>query len=423
MIIQPKDLSEERELATEVLIIGSGAGGSMAAYTLAAQGIKVIVLEEGPYVDKSDFNQKENELVRKMYRRGGALATDDMSIRILQGRVFGGSTTINWMNCFRTPDDVLEEWERDYGLNHYLPENMQSHFERIEKRMSVHPVPDEHHNPQNRIILDAAAIMGIDGNVCNNNSIGCIGCGKCGLGCSYDAKQDMRLTYLTDAQNDGTTIYTSMKAEKIVRRSEDEQIISAVVQDGSGRTFQFKTQRTIVAASAIMTPLLLQSSGLTKGGLVGKYLHIHPVAGTVGVYDREIHPTYGIPMSASSHELKNITENYGVWQEVPDLEVFLAGVNMPGTGPQRREYMKQSNNMGVILTLNRDGASKNSSGRVKWIRGFNRQSGHFGLRKYPSVRYRIDPLDKKHLLIGIRQAIEMHFAAGATMVLPMHAMM
>jgi len=423
MIIQPYKLGKKNEFSADIVIVGSGAGGSIAAAKLAEQGFSVIILEEGPYVDKSDFTQEENTLVRKMYRRGGALATDDMSIRILQGKVFGGSTTINWMNSFRTPDHVLEEWAVDYGLHEYLPEYMQPHFEQIEQRMHIHEVPDSDHNQQNRIILDGAAELGIHADSCKNNSKNCIGCGKCGLGCAYDAKQDMRLTYLKDAQEYDTTIYTSCKATEIKYISRDEQIVHAVVQDGTDRTLIFQATRVIVAAGAIMSPLLLQQSGLANSKIVGNYLHLHPVLGSVGLYDRKIYPTYGIPMSAVSHELEDLTNGYGVWQEVPDLEVFLAGVNMPGTGFERKELMKQINNMGVILTLTRDGCSKKSAGSVKWMRGLNTKNGHFSLKKYPSIRYHWDPIDKEHALKGLQQAIELHFAAGATEVLPMHSKM
>jgi len=421
MIITPDNLPEDHALQADIVIIGTGAGGAMAAARFASQGYKIIMLEEGPYVSKKDFTQEENTLVRKMYRRGGALATDDMSIRILQGKVFGGSTTINWMNSFRTPDDVLEEWSADFGLEEYLPSYMESHYQGIEERMSIHTVPEDQHSPQNLIILEAAEKMGIHGEACRNNSHGCIGCGKCGLGCAYDAKQDMRLTYLKDAQQYDCTIFTSTKATRIDYQDNNNQTIHATPQDGSERHVTITTQRTIVAGGAIMTPLLLQHSGLGTGGIVGKYLHLHPVLGSVGLYDREIYPTYGIPMSAYSHELKDITNGYGVWQEVPDLELFLAGVNMPGIGPRRKELMEQANRMGVILTLTRDGASGKSAGQVRWRRGLNPQNGHFALKKYPSITYRLDPLDKKHALMGLRQAIEMHFSAGATKVLPMHA--
>jgi choline dehydrogenase-like flavoprotein len=244
------------------------------------------------------------------------------------------------------------------------------------------------------------------------------------MGCPYDAKQDMRLTYLKDAiETEMTTVFTGTKAESIDYRDKNHQIVTAVIKS-EGASIKIKTSRTIVAGGAIMTPLLLQKSGLTKGGNVGKYLHLHPVLGSLGVYPHEIHPTYGIPMSAYSHEYQDLDgKGYGIWQEVPDLEVFLAGVNFPGIGETRRELMKQFNNMGVILTLTRDGASGKSAGEVKWKRGLNLQSGHFSLKQYPSIQYKIDPVDKKHALLGLENAIDLHFAAGATEVLPMHSYM
>ena len=130
MIIQPENITDEQlTVDTDVCIIGSGAGGARSAAFLTEKGINVVMLEEGPFVSQKDFNQDGRVLVPKMYRRSAGLATDDMSMRILQGRVFGGSTTINWMTSLRTPDFVLDQWERQFGLADYSVDNMKKYFD------------------------------------------------------------------------------------------------------------------------------------------------------------------------------------------------------------------------------------------------------------------------------------------------------
>ncbi len=405
----------------DICIIGSGCGGAISAAKMSSQGFKVLVLEKGPYVSRDDFDQDESRLIKKMYENGGGLATDDMSIRILAGTTFGGSSTINWMNCFRTPEHVLKEWSENYGLEEYLPDKMIPHFEEIEKRLSVHEVSDDEHSPQNRIILDGCNNLGISANNCKNNSDGCIGCGKCGLGCYYDAKKDMRLTYLADAITSGTEIITDTKAEKIEYRNKDSQMITATLDHRGERIpITISCKRTIVAGNAIGTPLLLKKSKMGKG-VVGKYLHIHPVVATIGEFEHDINPTYGIPMSAVSHHYEKRTDGYGFWQEVPDLEIFLAGVNMPGIGKERREIMKKMKNLGVIITLTRDGASKKSTGEVTWRGGYNKQNARFSFKKVPSIRYKVDPIDMDNILAGYRNSMEIQFAAGAKTVYPMHS--
>ena len=413
MIIQPFQLSEDVSVEADVCIIGSGAGGSLAASRLAENGHSIVILEEGPFVRREDLNQDEKNLLKRLYQQQASQATDDMSIRILQGRVFGGSPTINWMTCLRTPDHVLEEWIRDFGLEEYSPKVMTPHFDRIEERMKVHTVPDEDHNPQNRLILDGARALGIHAAASQNNSDGCIGCGYCGTGCYYDAKQDMRLTYLGDALKGNTTVYTGVRAEKIHYRGSDEQVVVGVSLGHeygvSPRTVRVSCRRVVVAGSAIGTPIILQKSKLTKNRVLGKFLHLHPVTIAIGKYDRLIDPSYGIPQSTWSEEYWNLNgEGYGFWVEVAPVQPILGGINLPGMGEERREIVRNLRRLGVMIVLVRDGADKISSGEVKWTRG----------RK--SIRYRLSPTDKKHLLMGLENAIDLQFAAGAKEVYTLH---
>ena len=58
MIYSPKQVLLE-ELEVDVCIIGSGAGGAIAAAKLAELGLHVVVLEDGPAAKEQDFNQLE----------------------------------------------------------------------------------------------------------------------------------------------------------------------------------------------------------------------------------------------------------------------------------------------------------------------------------------------------------------------------
>ena len=68
-------------------MVGSGAGGGVAAAVLAAAGLDVVVLEAGGYWSERDFDGAERTGFRRLYRGGGASATDDQGVGLIAGRV------------------------------------------------------------------------------------------------------------------------------------------------------------------------------------------------------------------------------------------------------------------------------------------------------------------------------------------------
>ena len=109
-IIPGAELAELSAHEVDFAIVGSGAGGGVAAAVLAATGAKVAVVEEGGHYTRTDFNMQEAWAYPALYQEHGNRATDDLAIMILQGRNVGGGTTVNWTSSFRTPPATLRLW-------------------------------------------------------------------------------------------------------------------------------------------------------------------------------------------------------------------------------------------------------------------------------------------------------------------------
>ncbi len=86
-----------------MVIVGSGAGGSVIAAECARAGKSVLVLEMGQYKNEQDFNQLEVQGYQEMYYGGGLAASESGSISVLAGSTLGGGTVVNYMNCIPTP--------------------------------------------------------------------------------------------------------------------------------------------------------------------------------------------------------------------------------------------------------------------------------------------------------------------------------
>ena len=129
-------------LETEVLVVGSGAGGAVTAATLAAAGRSVTVIEEGPWVDPDALEPFSLEEMRAKYRHQGlAAALGAPSIAYAEGRCVGGSTEINSGLFPRLPDDLAEEWRVKYAIDGFTSETLAQYADEIESQLTVSKLP------------------------------------------------------------------------------------------------------------------------------------------------------------------------------------------------------------------------------------------------------------------------------------------
>lgn len=404
-------------LRADAVVIGSGAGGAVAASRLADAGLDVLVLEAGALRSGPEFDEREGPSFARLYAEQALRTTDDLSLSMLQGAGVGGSATVNWMVMLRTPEWVLEEWAAEHGTEGMRPSDLAPVFDRIEAETHTRLVPDDAHSPNNRIILDGARTLGWSAFPAQVNAKGCVRAGFCGHGCRVGAKQGALQVYLPRAERAGARIVPHAHAVKVEfaeaggRFPRKRVTVTHSPPGAPARDLAVEAPIVVLAGGAVETPVFLQRSGLGDGG-VGRFLRVHPVSGLFGLYDRVMYGAGGMPLTAVCDEYHRMDgKGYGSWIECPPLHPSLAAPALPGFGPAHRELMRQFPQLGTLIVLVRDGADRGrSNGDVR-----ARRDGSV------SIRYRLGRTDAAHLEAGLVAAARLHFAAGAREVRSGHA--
>lgn len=407
----------DRGMTADVCIIGSGAGGGVMAARLAEAGLDVVLLEEGGYYAPAELDEHEASMTARLYAEGGARTTEDLGLGLLQGRTLGGGTTINWMLMLEPPEYVLHEWERDYGASLLASAAMRPELARIGAEVHATFVPDDAHDPANRIILDGGRRLGWKAERARINALGCIRTGLCGLGCRYHAKQSTLAVYVPRALRAGARILSDVRADRIerVERVGPRPLkrVHATILTRETRTpigsLTVDAPIVVLAAGAIATPLLLERSGL-HGDAVGQWLRLHPTTAVAGLYDDIVYQAAGIPQSAVCTEFHEIDDGYGTWVECPPYLPALAAVATPGFGAAHAARMARFARTAALIVLTRDGHDRTTpNGRVR-------------LRRDGAACIEYAPLGHEWQLLrlGMRAAALLHFAAGAREVHTIH---
>ena len=410
-------------ITADAIVIGSGAGGAVAAARLAEAGRTVVILEAGEFVPSDEFTEREAEMTERLYAEGGLRATDDLAVSMLQGATVGGGTTVNWMIMLRTPAHVLDEWTRRFGLEGMDAAAMAPVFERIEREVHARRVPEDAHSENNRLLLNGARTLGWKVEQARINARGCVRSGFCGQGCRYDAKQGTQQTYLPRALAHGARLIANATAERIevlTRTGASAQAlptkrvlvtIRAPRSNAPAQRLTLEAPIVIVAGGGVETPLLLQRSGMGGGG-VGRYLRLHPTTAVIGVFDHQIHGEAGIPQSVMSDEfLQRDVNGYGFWLECPPLHPSVGSAAISGFGEAHASVMRRFPNLASTIALTRDGSDlQHSSGSVRSDRRGNAR-----------ITYALSARDAANVTASIEAAARVQLAAGAREAHTLHS--
>lgn len=267
--------------STDVLVIGSGFGGAIAAYHLAAGGARVTVLERGPWLEAEDYDQ-DFKLGSSTTRIFEFTVGDGMSV--LGGNCVGGGSVVYFATMPRAPRYIFDR-QGSIGRRMWPAaisrDSLEPWYDRVAEALPITPQKWET-VPYAGGVWAAACHNA--GHTCNpvpaavDTSL-CTNCNWMMSGCKFDAKRSLLLNYLPAAIAHGAEIRPLHEVQQITRNSDggyrvhyntlDE--VDYRVQTGNGA---IDAKLIVLAAGTAATPVILQRSEPSLGAMpdaVGKY--------------------------------------------------------------------------------------------------------------------------------------------------------
>jgi choline dehydrogenase-like flavoprotein len=315
----------------DVLIIGAGAAGGVAAARLARAGIRVVCLEQGGWVNASDFPGDKLQLeleasqrwaLNPNTRRAAAdypCEVSEADVHPLMFNGVGGSTvhyTAIWTRLMpsdfavRTLDGVADDWPISY-------EELQPHYEAVDAEFGASGMGGDPAYPPGAPPPHPAFPLGPSGstmakgmnrlgwhwwpatNAMPSRQVGsrsaCMRRGTCLWGCVEGAKGSTDVTHWPVALKHDARLVTNARVREITI-DERGRATGAVYVDRSGAEHHQAASIVLLAANGVGTARLLLLSTSTRfpdglansSGMVGRRLMTHPSQTVLGTYDEPL---------------------------------------------------------------------------------------------------------------------------------------
>ncbi len=253
---------------TDVIVVGSGFGGSVAALRLTEKGYRVAVLEAGRRFGPHDFARTNWNLRRYLFMpRLGLRGIQRMTLLddlvVLSGAGVGGGSLV-YANTLVEPLDPFFADPQWASVTDWRVE-LEPHYARVRVMLGAVETPFE--SAAETVVREVARRMGA-GETFRRTVVAvdfdrCVRCGGCMVGCRYEAKNTLDRTYLRLAEAAGAVVHAEREATRIHRVGDAWAV--ETVHPGAWlrpRPAVFHAQHVVLAAGVLGTLKLLFRSGL-----------------------------------------------------------------------------------------------------------------------------------------------------------------
>ncbi|MDY7089760.1 MAG: GMC family oxidoreductase [Actinomycetota bacterium] len=256
----------------DVVIVGSGFGGSVSALRLAEKGYRVGVLEAGrrftpETLPKTSWDLRNFLWAPRLGLRGIQRITLLKDILVLSAAGVGGGSLVYANTLYRPPATFFTDrhWA---GITDWADE-LAPHYDQASRMLGVTEQPSM--TPSDVVIRQVADEMGVGGTFrrtpvgvyfgepgktvpdpffggAGPARTGCTECGNCMIGCKIGAKNTLDVNYLYLAERAGVEVHPSTE-------------VTSLRRDGNGWILNdaFTARDVILAAGALGTQRLLHA--------------------------------------------------------------------------------------------------------------------------------------------------------------------